>query len=52
MSWVFPKLMAYRRPQYERLASQYGYTIDAGHLFELRDEQDVIDLIAQAAGDG
>jgi len=48
VQWVFPELVSYRKPQYERLAEQYGHTIDAGKIFELRDEADIIDLVCDS----
>jgi len=49
VQWVFPKLIAHRRPQYQRLAARYGHTIDARRIPELRDEADFIELVCDAA---
>lgn len=49
VQWIFPKLITHRKPQYERLAERYGYAIDAKRIFELRDEQDFIELVCAAA---
>lgn len=46
--WVFPRLVNHRKPQYERLAEQYGHTVEAEKIFDLRDERDIIDLICQS----
>jgi hypothetical protein len=48
VQWVFPELISFRKPQYERLAVQYGHTIDAGKIFGLRDEADIIDLVCDS----
>lgn len=48
VQWVFPKLIEYRKPQYEKLAEKYGHTIDADKIAELRDEADIMDLICDS----
>ena len=50
VQWVFPRLVAYRKPQYEAIANHLGYTIDAEKILESRDEQDIIDLICESLG--
>ena len=45
--WIFPRLVAYRRPMYERIASVHGYTVTATEAEAVRDERDFIDLIAR-----
>ncbi len=47
VQWVFPRLIEYRRPLYERIAEKHGYTIDACRVMSLNSEQDVLDLIAE-----
>lgn len=47
--WVFPKLIAHRKPLYQRLAERFGHAIDAKRIFELRDEADFIELVCDAA---
>ena len=47
VQWVFPRLIEYRRPLYERIAKNHGYTIDACRLMSLHSEQDVLQLIAE-----
>jgi len=49
VQWVFPKLIAHRRPRYEKLAARYGHTVDARRIRELRDEADFIELVCDAA---
>ncbi len=48
VQWVFPKLVAHRRPLYERVAQKHGYTLDAREVMGLRSESDVMNLIAKA----
>ena len=45
--WIFPALVAHRRPAYERVAREYGYTIDARAAEQVRDEGDFVALVAQ-----
>jgi hypothetical protein len=44
--WVFPSLVAHRRPKYEALADAYGYTLDASKAEAVRHEADLLELIA------
>ena len=48
VQWVFPALVEHRKPQYSRIASKFGYTIEAEKIFDLRDEEDMIDLICDS----
>jgi hypothetical protein len=50
VGWIFPHLVQHRRPRYERIARQYGYTVDAATLDSLRDEQDFIAMVCAAIG--
>ena len=43
--WIFPRLIEARRPRYESIVAQYGYTISAKDVFNVRDEQDFHALI-------
>jgi hypothetical protein len=45
VQWVFPKLIEYRRPLYERIADKFGYTIDANQVMSLDSERAVLKLI-------
>ena len=45
--WIFPRLVEYRRPRYETIASSYGYTVTAAEAEAVRDEQDFIDFVAR-----
>lgn len=47
VSWVFPRLFHARLPRYQAIADQYGYTVDASAIAELKNEDEFINLIAQ-----
>ncbi len=44
--WIFPQLVDYRRPKYEKIAEKYGCTVSADEVSRVRDEQDFIELVA------
>jgi hypothetical protein len=44
--WIFPALVAHRRPKYEALASRCGYTIDARQAGEITGEPQFLELVA------
>jgi hypothetical protein len=46
--WIFPALVAHRRPKYEAFAKRHGYTVNARLIESLRDEKDFLDLVASA----
>ena len=46
--WMFPKLVAHRRPLYQALADRYGYTVESRDVERVRDEADILELIANA----
>lgn len=46
--WMFPKLVEHRRPLYQALADQHGYTVESSDVEKVRDEADIIELIASA----
>lgn len=48
VTWVFPELFKSRLPRYEAIAEQYGYTVDARDVAEVKNEDDFIRLIADA----
>jgi hypothetical protein len=48
--WIFPRLVQHRRPRYERIAREYGYTIEAADVGQVRDEQDFLTLVTDAIG--
>lgn len=47
VSWVFPRLFHARLPRYQAIADQYGYTVDASAIAEVKNEDEFINLIAQ-----
>lgn len=46
--WIFPALVEHRRPLYEGIADEYGYTIDATALGAISGEEDFLRLLAAA----
>lgn len=46
--WVFPRLFRDRIPRYETLAAQYGYSISSAEVMQLKNEQDLLDLVTDA----
>ena len=44
--WIFPLLVNYRKPLYEALADEHGYSVDANDVAEVNNESDFLDLIA------
>jgi hypothetical protein len=46
--WIFPALVAYRRPRYEALAKRHGYTINAHLAQGVTNEHDFLELVASA----
>ena len=44
--WIFPALVAHRRPKYEALAKRYGYTLNARRMESITGERDFLDLVA------
>lgn len=49
--WVFPRLLRSRIPRYESIASQYGYTVSAADIEQIRDEQDFLELVGKVLAD-
>jgi hypothetical protein len=47
-AWGFEALLRDRLPRYQALADNFGYTIDASDLADIRDGQDFVGLIARA----
>jgi hypothetical protein len=44
--WIFPALVAHRRPKYQALADRYGYTLNARTAAALTGESDFLDYVA------
>ena len=48
VQWIFPELLEHRRPLYDALADQHGYTIDAREIDQVNNETDFLDLVVAA----
>ncbi len=48
VQWIFPKLVAHRRPLYQAIADRYGYTVEADDASRVRDERDFLELIGNS----
>lgn len=48
VTWVFPELFKSRIPRYQAIADQYGYTVDANDVADVKCEDDFLQLIAYA----
>lgn len=46
--WIFPRLVAHRRPLYEDIADRHGYTVQASDAASVRDERDFLGLVDSA----
>lgn len=51
VKWVFPHLFRSRLPRYQAIADEYGYTVDANDIANVRGETDFIELICSALSD-
>lgn len=47
VKFVFPKLLSYRLPKYQKIADNYGITINADELYLCKNSADCFDLIKQ-----
>lgn len=45
VGWIFPRLLAHRKPKYEAIAKQYGYTIDSEDLYQCQSADEIFELI-------
>lgn len=50
--WVFPRLFRDRIPRYESIAAKYGYSISSAEVMQLKNEQDLLDLVTDAIARG
>ena len=50
VQWVFPHLVAHRRPLYQAIADQHGYVVDANLVETVRGEAGFLELVADAIG--
>ena len=46
--WIFPRQLEHRKPLYQSIADDHGYTIDARAIEKIDDERDFLDLVAAA----
>ncbi len=46
VQWIFPKLVEHRRPLYQAIADQYGYTVEARDVEQVQNEEDFLELVA------
>jgi hypothetical protein len=46
--WIFPALVAHRRPKYEAMAKRCGYTLNARLAEGVTNEQDFLEFVASA----
>jgi hypothetical protein len=46
--WIFPELVRHRRPRYEAIAAEHGYTLDAADVGRITDEAGFLELVATA----
>lgn len=46
--WIFPALVAHRRPKYEAIAARHGYTIDAREAGSVGSARELLELIGAA----
>ncbi|MBO9464554.1 ATPase [Tropicibacter sp. R15_0] len=45
--WTYAKALAHRQPLYEAMATNWGITIEASDMAEVRDQQDFTDVIGK-----
>jgi hypothetical protein len=50
--WIFPELVVHRRPLYQGIADQYGYTINANDAAQVSNEQELLELLADIMAAG
>lgn len=48
VKWIFPKTIRHRKPLYRQIADKYGYTLSAHAVNEVRNEQEVVQMLADA----
>lgn len=44
--WIFPRLIEHRKPRYEQIAKEYGYTVAAADVENISSEADFLSLVA------
>jgi shikimate kinase len=48
--WIFPRLLEHRRPLYQALADEHGYTVDARAAESIETEAEFLELVGRALG--
>ncbi len=46
--WIFPRQLEHRKPLYQSIADEHGYTVDARAIQNIDGEKDFLDLVAAA----
>jgi len=46
--WIFPRLLEARKPRYERLAKEYGYTVSSTEINQVSDEKSFLEIVERA----
>lgn len=46
VQWIFPRLVEHRRPLYQAIADEHGYTVEARDVEKVQDEADFLELVA------
>jgi hypothetical protein len=49
-SWIFPRLIEHRKPLYQKMADDHGYTLDVGYHIDIEEESDLMAWIGEALG--
>ena len=50
--WMFPQLVTHRRPLYQGIADDYGYTLNANDAAAVTDEHELIELLGDIVAAG
>jgi len=45
--WIFPRLISHRKPLYQKIADDYGYTLDANQISGINNESELLDWISE-----
>jgi len=46
--WIFPRLLESRKPRYESIAKEYGYTVSSTDINQVTDEKSFLDIVERA----
>lgn len=50
--WIFPRLLEARKPRYEKIAKEYGYTVSSTDINKVTDEQSFLNVVEKAIASG